>query len=453
MPPTRPNTNPTAQSAVAAGRQAVLRTITREGVASSAMVGIGETYFAAFALALGHSDATAGLLASVPLLAGAVLQMATPKGLVRLQSYRRWVVGSAVVQALTFVPLIWGALAGRLPTSTLFISAALYWAAAMSTAAGWNPWVGRMVPRRTRARYFAHRARYAQAAVLVGICLGGVVLHVFDDGPQKLHGFALLFAIAFVARAVSSRLLALHPDADPCSEPDPDETAAITPAAVGGRRLFAYLLGSQLTVQVAAPYFTPYMLEHLHFGYAPYVALTAASFLARIVAAPMLGRFAHNYGARRMLRVCALGITPLPLLWLVSNSFGYLLVVQLIAGVAWGGYELATLLLFFDAVSERSRPALLAKFNLANAVAMVVGAMLGAWLLGAAGSSLTTYAWLFGVSALGRAAVLPLLGRIPDYVPPPGAADELPIRTMAVRPSMGAIQRPVLAGLPGDKSG
>jgi len=50
-----------------------LRVITAEGMASAVMVGTGETYVAAFVLALGFGRVVAGLVASVPLLAGATI--------------------------------------------------------------------------------------------------------------------------------------------------------------------------------------------------------------------------------------------------------------------------------------------------------------------------------------------------------------------------------------------
>ncbi|HKC50660.1 MAG TPA: hypothetical protein VKF60_07695, partial [Myxococcota bacterium] len=46
-----------------------------DAIAASIMVGAGETYIAAFALALGLGDIVAGYVASVPLLAGALLQL------------------------------------------------------------------------------------------------------------------------------------------------------------------------------------------------------------------------------------------------------------------------------------------------------------------------------------------------------------------------------------------
>ena len=68
------------------------------------MVGLGESYVPAFALALGFGAVSASLLATLPMLAGAVIQLITPAAIRRLGSYRRWVVLCAQLQALSFAP-------------------------------------------------------------------------------------------------------------------------------------------------------------------------------------------------------------------------------------------------------------------------------------------------------------------------------------------------------------
>ena len=52
-----------------------LRALTADGIAFSAMVGLGETYVPAFALGAGLGEVVSGLVATVPMLAGACLQM------------------------------------------------------------------------------------------------------------------------------------------------------------------------------------------------------------------------------------------------------------------------------------------------------------------------------------------------------------------------------------------
>src|SRR6185436_5732729 len=92
------------------GRRSPLRRdlcrVYAEGVAWSVMVGIGETYFPAFALALGMGEVGSGLIATLPLLAGGVLQLVTPYGVDRLRSRRTWASACAYTQTLTFLPLL-----------------------------------------------------------------------------------------------------------------------------------------------------------------------------------------------------------------------------------------------------------------------------------------------------------------------------------------------------------
>jgi MFS family permease len=115
-------------------------------------------------------------------------------------------------------------------------------------------------------------------------------------------------------------------------------------------RVLAYLLGMQAAVNVAAPFFTPYMLGPLALSYVEFMSLTAAAFLARVLVLPFLGRIAQRRGTRAILWWGAMGIVPLPVLWLVSHDFAYLLALQIFAGSAWDALELATLLSFFEGI-------------------------------------------------------------------------------------------------------
>jgi len=426
-----------------------LRAMTLDATAFSVMVGVGETYVPAFALAIGAGQATAGLLASVPPVAGAVLQLASPWAVHRMGSHRRWVVLCAGVQAASFLPLLGAALAGDIPTVFLFLISSLYWGSGMATGPAWNTWVGTIVPARVRTRYFALRTRVAQAAVLVGLLAGGFTLQWGEQHGQTLHAFALLFLVAGACRAVSTWLLASQSEPVPLPEAYRHVEAREATARLFGRsrggRLLLYLLSVQVAVHFAAPYFTPYMLKQLHLSYAEYMTLLAASFGAKIVMMPVLGRVSHRFGAHRLLVVGGLGIVPLSLLWLVSDHFGYLLVVQSLAGTFWGAYELATFLLVFETIDEEERTSVLTSFNFANALAMVGGSLVGGTLLHQLGETHGAYMVIFAASTSARLLTVSLLLRIPAEVAHP---TPLAVRTVAVRPSAGSFDRPILASLP-----
>jgi MFS family permease len=419
-----------------------------DAIAASIMVGAGETYIAAFALALGLGDIVAGYVASVPLLAGAVLQLVSPLGVRRFGSHRRWVVFCARLQAASFVPLTIAALVGSLSAFGLLAIAAFYWGTGMMTGPAWSTWVGTLIPRSVRSRFFARRSRVGQIAVLFGLLAGGALLHVGKKSSSPLLAFAALFAVAGLARAWSAWLLAHQSEPDPLVERRIVTPDGVAPARVpGNRRLIGYLLALQVGVQIAAPYFTPYMLgaSALHLSYAAYMALIAASFVSKILALPWLGHLAARYGARRVLRFAGLSVVPLPALWTISNDYSFLVAIQLASGIAWGAHELATFLLFFDAIRPEERTRVLTWYNLASALAMVIGASFGAVLLREQGVDFSSYAILFWVSAGGRAATVPLLAWMPDaHVAPAVPATEI----LAARPSDGSIDQPLLADRP-----
>jgi MFS family permease len=204
------------------------------------------------------------------------------------------------------------------------------------------------------------------------------------------------------------------------------------------------MLCVQVAAYIAAPYFTPFMLKKLELGYADYVALLAASFGAKILTLPVLGRFAKEHGARRLLWIAGFGIVPLAAGWTFSTDFTYLLILQVFAGCAWACYELATFLLLYETIPDEERTAVMTLYNMGNALAIVIGSTLGGWLLHGFGETHAAYAWVFAVSSAARLVTLPLLARVRRAaVGDPSVG----LQTLTVRPSDGSIDGPILPSL------
>jgi MFS family permease len=425
-----------------------LRAMQGDGLAFSFMVGIGESFLAPFALALGFGDVTAGLVATAPMLAGALLQLVTPAAVGWLGSHKRWVVLCASLQAASFLPLVAGALAGSIAIELLYLSISLYWGLGMATSPAWNTWVGSLVPASIRPRYFAQRARWSQLALLTGLGTGGGVLALGARHGEPIAVYALVFGAALLARGVSARFLGLQSE----PRPVPLGETRISPGAIrnhlragGHGRVLAYLLAFQSSVWIAAPYFTPYMLGPLGLDTLTFALLTGSAFAARILALPALGRLAHRAGTRRLLWLGSLGIVPLPSLWLVSDSLPWLLCLQLLGGVSWAAFELATLLSFFEHIPLAARTSVLSVYNLAQAAAIVSGGLVGGLILGHGADARSAYVLLLLVSTGLRLGSLVLLRGAPNVVP--RSARPPALRTLSVRPSAGALQRPVLSDL------
>jgi MFS family permease len=300
------------------------------------------------------------------------------------------------------------------------------------------------VPTPIRARCFAPRTRLAQLSLFAAHNGGGLALEWGRERGAELALCGALFTVALGARLVSSRYLARQSEAPGLADRhrtlSPGEVIAAIRSARSGRILL-YLVVMQAAVHVAAPYFTPYMLGPLALTYTGFMVLTAAAFLARVAVLPLLGRLAHARGTRVVLGCGALGIAPLPVLWLVSDSFVYLLFLQLWSGSAWAALEFATMLSFFEGIDEGDRASVLSAYNLATAAAIALGALVGAGLFASMEGGREAYALLFVLSVACRLGALLLL-RGTDVA---RHVLDLRFRTLAVRPSAGAVERPILA--------
>jgi MFS family permease len=386
-----------------------MRVSVADATSHGLMVGVGETYLPAFALAIGLGEVTAGLVGSIPLMMGGLLQAVSPWILRRGISEQQWVVGTSVLQGLAFLPLIIAAFVGHISAGGLLVCASLYWAGGLAGGPAWNSWIDKLIPKRVRANYFAGRSRLAQIATAFGFLGGGILLQSSKSGGWETQAFALLFVTAWLARTYSGCMLAIHKKPQPNtnrkvlkSTCDDTNLGVKLAEVVSPRNLIIYLAMVQGMVQVSGPFFTPYMLKHLQMSYVGFATLIATAFIAKIIALATWGKFAKKQGAQWLLLLGGASIIPLSSLWIVSSNFVWLMTVQALSGLAWAAYELGFFLMLFESVPIAKRVRLLTIYNVANTTAWCGGALVGGTLLAYIGPSSAAYYSLFAISSVGR---------------------------------------------------
>lgn len=442
-----------------------------EGFSSCLMLGLGETYLAAYALALGFEPIYAVLLSGVPPVAGATLQLVSSWGVRRLGSLQRWIILCISLQAAAFIPLFIGALTGIMPLWALFLIVSLYWAGGFGAGAAWNTWMGTLVPPRLRARYFAIRSRWCQAAIAVGLVVGGLALDfgrnadhgvwwwdsafTSAEGPRsplggrwELVAFAIIMALAGISRFIGLWLLSKQSEPIPVPKADREvSTLELIRRVRTGHdgRLIVYLVAMQFSLFIASGAFTPYMLNELHFPYLTYLIVLVTVFISKVLMLPVAGKVAARLGARKVLWIGGVGVVPMAAMWMVSGNVWYLVLVQVFSGIAWACYELSAYLLLLETVPEHERTSIQAKFNFANACAMVIGANVGAAILKMGAQTRDAYLVVFGVSSCCRLVTLLLLRRVTGEVTSP---TPITLLVESVRPGVGSIVRPIVASIP-----
>lgn len=424
-----------------------LRASAIDGVFYGGMVGIGETYLAAFALALGMSEVASGLVASLPMVAGGAMQLISIRAVRWLGSEKAWIVTGATIQALSFLPLIFAAVTGSLSPAVLVVIGSIYWGAGLATGPAWNTWIETIVPTGVRTGFFAIRSRCAQLATLGGFLLGGVLLSAGESAGSELLAYATIFLLAAISRLVSVYWLALHRPIErpvraarhfPSVASDGSSTAKV---AMRGGRLLVFMVVLQGMVQIAGPYFTPYMLRELNFSYVQFVALIAISFVAKAISFSAWASLSKRSNSRRLLWIGAIGLTPVSALWIVSQNFVWLMVAQLVSGIVWAAYELGFFLTFFEVLPRDKRIRMLTIYNLGNTVAIALGALVGGAVLHRMGPNESTYWTLFGLSAAGRLISLGILFSAGVVAFP---VIQMGVRVLSLRVGSASLDTPVL---------
>jgi MFS family permease len=375
------------------------------------MVGFGETYFPAFALFLGASPLQIGIVTTVPILAGAAFQFWATATAHRLGD-RRWVIASAALQAVVFVPI--ALLAGRTGGGyqALLACVCLYWMLNLGINPAWNAWIARVVPPLIRSRYFGRRNVAVNSLVFASLLAGGFLIDAANrTAVGAAAGFAATFALAGASRLGSVWFLSRQHDPGTGMRTDrlPYRKLIRRFRQQPYGRLILLIVLINGVVNLSAAYFTPYMLHRLNLSYARFTILNGTIAVARILSASYWGDIARSYGNRRALQVAVVLMVPLAAMWAVSNNFAYLMGLQLLAGFAWAGFELTTFLNLFDCTNARTRAHVLSIYNLLNGVLIVSGSLLGGTamhLLGDAG-----YHVIFMASSVCRAAIVLLMGR------------------------------------------
>jgi MFS family permease len=424
-----------------------LRACTDDGITHAFMVGVGETFIPAFALAAGAAQVHGGLVYTIPFLVGATVQLLTPAGVERIGSPRKWILLCATIQALCFIPMALAAVTGSVSLLLIYACASIYWTVNLGAAPAWNAWVGALFPARIRAAYFSRRSRICQIALLAGLLLGGVLISRFEHTPLELASFALLFMAASLSRALSTPALVAQSEPrflPPARRVSPIGFLRRIRGAPEGR-VVAALLVFMLAVQVSSPFVTPYMLRGLSMDKDQFTISVVTLFAAKSLALPLVGRLAASWGARRLLMAGALVVAAASGLWIVSTAPAWIYAMQLVSGAGWAAYEMALFLLLLEHIREEERTAMYAAYYFFNAIVTVVGSFVGAAAIDALGGGITAYWWIFGASAVLRFAAIPLMLRIPRH----GHERAAPVLAIEVGTELGAMDEPVIAARPG----
>lgn len=364
-----------------------------DGIFASVMTGASETFITPYALAMKASASLIGILASMPSLVGALLQMKAAEIVERLGSRKALINSSVLYHALMWIPIIsipyLIPASGKLgnPVIYLIIFYTLLISIGVLSFPPWSSLMADYVPQARRGKVFAFRNKVFGIINVTSMFLAGLTLYLFKRFPIdnfKFFGFTVIFSIAFVSRLISWHFLKKMYEA-PVIVRDKDRFTLLDflkrmRQSNFGRFVF-FVSSMHFAVNIAGPFFAVYMLRDLKFNYLTYTLIVMTATLTTLFMMKAWGAHADEVGNVKVLRLTSYLVPFIPMLWLFSSNPLYLASIQIYAGFLWAGFNLSASNFIYDAVTPEKRTRCIAYFNVINGVSVFSGAALGAYLV------------------------------------------------------------------------
>ncbi len=388
-----------------------------DGIFYFLMVGCGESFFIPFGLFLGANIFQIGLLSSFPLLLGALAQILSQRIAKLFKSRKKFVVTGASLQAC-ILPVVVILLFNQQLDTALFIGLiCFYQVCGLVIVPSWTSWMGDLVPEDSRGRYFGFRNRITGLFSIVSMVLAGYLLSDWDANPEKkIWGFSILFFSAFIFRLISCWFLQLkwEPNAGDQAGQYFKGWAILTQREFKNFRVMAsFISGKSFLVYLASPFFIPYMFDVLKMSYMEFTLTQIAIMAAKYSSMTFWGRLCDKYGNKKVLILGSSGLPLVPLLWITTNNFYVILVIQVFSGIIWSAIELSSFNVTMDNTPPKSRVSGVGMLNALNGTAIFFGALIGSFLIELGSIFMDGYIFIFAISGVLR--IIPLFYFIRNY--------------------------------------
>jgi MFS family permease len=359
-----------------------LRWFRVDGILAHASESVVVAYLSLFVLALGATRAQIGLMSALASLSAAAILL--PGALVVERSGRRKraiLLGGGggariVLVLLALLPLFASGTTAVLLAITLVATRSAFIHFGIPA---WISLTADIVPLSHRGRYFSSRN------IAMGVAGMGITYLVGQliSRAGAPAGYQLAMAIAFVIGAAATMSFARirEPAAAPAQ---PTDARSSTPTLLRHLRAhpdFLALCGVaavwNISLGIAAPFFSVYMVENLGASASMVGALTVAATIASLPGQRLFGVLADRWGPRRLQFVTGFIVPLVPWTWALTRSPWHLIPVEMAAGFIWAGYNLASFTFLLTVTPEDLRSRYTALYQIVVTLGLAFGAALG----------------------------------------------------------------------------
>ncbi len=369
-------------------RRSLLRQALRysflEGAFSVIMFALLQTFAVPALMALGAAEIGVANLTGMAALTAGLIQLGAPRLAALVPSRRALVVWCVLIQAgacVLFAGI--GFLPAHLAIPAAVFAYAFYGMSGSIANGPWASWMSDLIPESIRGRYFAQRGLWLGLVHGSIVLATGYILHTIRRGGESApwRAFATVFLIAAVCRVISALFLRRQYEPEQI-EPFPARDFTywqfLTKVRESNFARFAVAFASLNAAAFFAGAFSAvYVLRDLRYGYGTLAFFSTVSLVSSLFFVRFWGRVSDRYGNRLVLRVCALSIVPIPLIYATSTSVAALAAAHAIGGAIWSGFGLSGFNYVMEATTPKRRVRCFAYMNVTVGMLAAAAAIAG----------------------------------------------------------------------------
>ncbi len=367
-----------------------LKYILRDGVTSQIMITLTSgTFLTAFALSLGASNLLIGIMASIPAIANLIQIPAVY--IVEKYRDRRKISMLSSAFSRSFILLI--ALLPCLVNFNLgitFFILFLIFQSIFSSIGGcsWNSWMRDMIPVEVLGSFFSRRMRLATLSTIPIALMAGFFIDFWSNSYPDLSifSYSIIFFFGYLSGIIGVYYISKIPEPGMLLKAESNILKLFSqPLRDANYRNLIKFLGSwNFAVNLAAPFFTVYMLKRLDLNMSIIIIFMVLGQLMTFIFLHFWGEISDKFSNKSVLQFCG----PLFILSILGWTFTtlpekYFLTIPLLVivhatmGVSAAGVSLASGNITLKLVPEGNSTAYLALSSIINSITAAIAPIIG----------------------------------------------------------------------------
>ncbi|MEE4312750.1 MAG: MFS transporter [candidate division KSB1 bacterium] len=371
--------------------QSGLKNVVRDGITSQTMLTLTSGVFLiAYALEMGASNLAIGIIAAIPPLSQ-LFQIPSIYLVEKYRARKKITFFSAVTSRfflllIALIPFFVSMRNGLIMLTTMLL---LHTSINAVVVCSWNSWMRDLVPQDRLGTFFSTRLKYSLIPAMLLSLSAGLFIDAWENytGLEVVFCYSVLFVLGFFAGMIGTAIIYRIPEPKMVRPEQriPFLELLTNPFKDRNYKKLIMFLGSwNFAVNLAAPFFTVYLLRRLNYGMGVVMGLTVLSQFTYFTFVRVWGRIADRFSNKSVLVVSGNLFMICILLWTFTTlpekyflTMPLLIVIHVFMGVSIAGIALSSGNIGLKLAPKGEATSYLAAHNLINSMAAGFAPIIG----------------------------------------------------------------------------